>query len=223
MSLSFLPSTVGFFLSHPGGKQPNRRNSPFSSLRSIGDATYCRRLYSCLPEVYWKVFGRTLGKIWRCLGTFSLKKIARSTRGASTAGIWSSQFPIIPPNRERIPLDLPGGEILDGGLHDPRGRKESFVESPSLPRNPSHRSKFRINYPLAVVSEFVSVILILRTRPHPFHAILADNSTVRSRDDHPRFPAPTRYPRPSLLLTNRSVLSSQRVDVVSVAACCVAN
>lgn len=48
-------------------------------------------------------------------------------------------------NRERIPLDLPGGEILDGGLHDPRGRKESFVESPSLPRNPSHRSKFRIN------------------------------------------------------------------------------
>lgn len=145
MSLSFLPSTVGFFLSHPGGKQPNRRNSPFSSLRSIGDATYCRRLYSCLPEVYWKVFGRTLGKIWRCLGTFSLKKIARSTRGASTAGIWSSQFPIIPPNRERIPLDLPGGEILDGGVHDPRGRKESFVESPSLPRNPSHRSKFRIN------------------------------------------------------------------------------
>lgn len=30
-----------------------------------------------------------------------------------------------------------------------------------------------------------------RTRSDPFHAILADNSTIR-RDDHPRFPAPTR-------------------------------
>lgn len=158
-----------------------------------------------------------------------MKKNARSTRGASTAGIWSSQFSIIPPNRERIPFsDLRIGcreakfWIEDSTIE---GRKERFVESPfPLPKSP-FSPLFQINHTTRRCfgirfSNFNSTRP--RTRPDPFHAILADNSTVRSRDDHPRFPAP-RYPCPSPFLTNRSVLSSKRVDVVSVAACCVAN
>lgn len=219
-SLSFLPSTVGFFLSQPGGK-PEKLSFLVSSTMQRIAAYSCLHVGKCLDERW--------GKYGDVSGHFHEKK----TLGAR------GELPQLESGRPNFLLFLPTvrgfrSPIFWIGCREAKfwiedstieGRKERFVESPSsFPRSP-FSPLFQINHTTRRCfgirfSNFNSTRP--RTRPDPFHAILADNSTVRSRDDHPRFPAP-RYPCPSPFLTNRSVLSSKRVDVVSVAACCVAN
>lgn len=195
--------------------------------RLFDDATYRRLLYSCLHV------GKCLDERWGKYGDVSGHFHEKKTLGAR------GELPQLESGRPnfllflstvrgfRSPIFWIGCREAKFWIEDStiEGRKERFVESPSpLPRSP-FSPLFQINHTTRRCfgirfSNFNSTRP--RTRPDPFHAILADNSTVRSRDDHPRFPAP-RYPCPSPFLTNRSVLSSKRVDVVSVAACCVAN
>lgn len=121
-SLSFLPSTVGFFLSQPEGKPEKLSFLVSSTMQRIAAFS----ILGCTLESVWTNVGENM----EMSRDIFMKKNARSTRGASTAGIWSSQFSIIPLNRERIPLSdlldrMPGGEILDRGFHD-RRKKRTF-------------------------------------------------------------------------------------------------
>lgn len=121
-SLSFLPSTVGFFLSQPEGKPEKLSFLVSSTMQRIAASS----ILGCTLESVWTNVGENM----EMSRDIFMKKNARSTRGASTAGIWSSQFSIIPLNRERIPLSdlldrMPGGEILDRGFHD-RRKKRTF-------------------------------------------------------------------------------------------------
>lgn len=159
-SLSFLPSTVGFFLSQPEGKPEKLSFLVSSTMQRIAAFS----ILGCTLESVWTNVGENM----EMSRDIFMKKNARSTRGASTAGIWSSQFSIIPLNRERIPLSdlldrMPGGEILDRGFHD-RRKKRTFRRTFCLLLFRGVRSHrcFKLIIPLAVVSEFVSVILIPR-------------------------------------------------------------
>lgn len=221
-SLSFLPSTVGFFLSQPEGKPEKLSFLVSSTMQRIAAFS----ILGCTLESVWTNVGENM----EMSRDIFMKKKTLGARG---------ELPQLESGRPnfllflstvrgfRSPIFWIGCREAKFWIEDStiEGRKERFVESPSpLPRSP-FSPLFQINHTTRRCfgirfSNFNSTRP--RTRSDPFHAILADNSTVRSRDDHPRFPAP-RYPCPSPFLTNRSVLSSKRVDVVSVAACCVAN
>lgn len=219
-SLSFLPSTVGFFLSQPGGK-PEKLSFLVSSTMQRIAAYSCLHVGKCLDERW--------GKYGDVSGHFHEKKTLGARGELPQLESGRPNFLLFLPTVKgfRSPICWIGCREAKFWIEDStiEGRKERFVESPSpLPRSP-FSPLFQINHTTRRCfgirfSNFNSTRP--RTRSDPFHAILVDNSTVRSRDDHPRFPAP-HYPCPSPFLTNRSVLSSKRVDVVSVAACCVAN
>ena len=194
--------------------------------RLFDDATYRRLLYS------WLHVGKCLDERWGKYGDVSGHFHEKKTLGARgelpqlESGHPNFLLFLSTVRGFRSPIFWIGCREAKFWIEDStiEGRKERFVESSPLPRSP-FSPLFQINHTTRRCfgirfSNFNSTRP--RTRSDPFHAILADNSTVRSRDDHPRFPAP-RYPCPSPFLTNRSVLSSKRVDVVSVAACCVAN
>lgn len=121
MSLSFLPSTVRFFSRIPGASSQTRGTL---LSRSIGDA-----IYAAASILACQFVGKCLDGRWGKYGDVSAhfhEKNARSTPGASTAGIWSSQFSIIPRNRERIPLLDAAGRRNSGWRTRSRRKKRIF-------------------------------------------------------------------------------------------------
>lgn len=190
-SLSFLPSTVGFFLSQPGAK-PERLSFLVSSTMQRIAAYSCLHVGKCLDERW--------GKYGDVSGHFHEKKTLGARGELPQLESGRPNFLLFLPTVRgfRSPICWIGCREAKFWIEDStiEGRKERFVESPSsFPRSP-FSPLFQINHTTRRCfgirfSNFNSTRP--RTRSDPFHAILADNSTVRSRDDHSRFPAP-RWP-----------------------------
>lgn len=190
-SLSFLPSTVGFFLSQPGGK-PEKLSFLVSSTMQRIAAYSCLHVGKCLDERW--------GKYGDVSGHFHEKKTLGARGELPQLESGRPNFLLFLPTVRgfRSPICWIGCREAKFWIEDStiEGRKERFVESPSsFPRSP-FSPLFQINHTTRRCfgirfSNFNSTRP--RTRSDPFHAILADNSTVRSRDDHSRFPAP-RWP-----------------------------